>query len=132
MLVRLYVLADKLEDLKSANMIMDRLLDFNNESVVLIPLDTITSWVYEHTPSRSRLRTLLRDICIYEPGLDFLDTRGEEELPYELLSEITREHRRLTKVNLSKEISKVYPERILIKFSKCHYHQHKDGQPPCE
>jgi len=65
MLARLYVVADKLLDLLSANKVMDRLLHFNSDTKFLLPRDTIT-WIYEHTPSNSPLRRMVRDIYIYE------------------------------------------------------------------
>jgi hypothetical protein len=131
MLARLYVLADELEDLISANKIMDRLLDFNHTLQVLPPPPTIT-WLYENTPSNIPLRRMMRDLYIYESGNSYFDGKGEAELPYELLIEMIREHRKLRKENNGKQIQKVYPNRIAHKFSKCHYHQHKDGDPQCK
>lgn len=131
MLARLYVLADKLQDLLSANKVMDRLLSFNSTTKFLLPRHTIT-WVWEHSPANSALRKMVRDIYIYETPEGYFDERGEAELPYELLIEIVREQRRLTKVNAGKQISEVYRNRILEKFYTCDYHQHKDGEPRCK
>jgi hypothetical protein len=131
MLTRLYVFADKLEDLMSANMIMDCILDFNNESNFFPALHTIT-WVWEHTPANSPLRRLVRDIYVYETLEDYFDDKEDLKPPYELLMEMIKEHRKLTKKNHGQEVQNVYPGLILAKFSKCRYHQHKDGELQCK
>lgn len=122
-LASLYVLADKLQDSTSANSVMDRLLIFSDASNFLIPAPTL-AWVYEHTPQNSFLRKMVRDVYIYETREGNFD-EGEPELPNELYREIARENRRLIIMNGKEKVQDVYRRRILDKWTKCHYHQHK-------
>jgi hypothetical protein len=68
-LIKLYILADKLEDLESVNVILDSIIRFSDESNE-IPNDHLKKDVYNLTPPSSPLRTLLRDLMIYEMRYD--------------------------------------------------------------
>ena len=59
-LIRLYMLADKLQDLLTANMIMDELICFSSKTNE-VPKHGSISLAYSSTASSSPLRTLLRD-----------------------------------------------------------------------
>jgi hypothetical protein len=131
MLARLYVLADKLEDTMSANLVMDHLLEFSDVSDFWIGAQTL-SYIYDNTTQNSSLRMMVRDLYIYEVHEHNFD-EDEPELPNEFLRELNKEHQRLRAANPEEKVEDVYRRRILDKFAKCHYHQpHMAGDPPCK
>ena len=58
------MLADKLQDLLTANMIMDELICFSSKTNE-VPKHGSISLAYSSTASSSPLRTLLRDYWVY-------------------------------------------------------------------
>jgi hypothetical protein len=129
-LVKLYVLADKLQDPKSANLIMDGIVEFCKDCNA-IPTHGLKKGIYELTPPGSPLRTLIRDLMIYQVGHDYYEEIGYKALPKELLFEIAREHQNIQKRHPQQSISEVYIQRV-TDFPKCRYHQHNDEHPECE
>lgn len=131
-LVKLYVLADKLEDLTSANLIMDEFLAVHKKATKIV-LSSLILRVYKHTPPSSPLRTVVRDIILFETGDDYYEGDGSKALPKELLFDVLREDSRIKHENRDnrKTISKLYDISI-HGFGKCHYHQHHDGHPRCK
>jgi hypothetical protein len=65
-LVDLYLLADKLLDPVTANMVIDEILSFFDRNIG--PLSGVTPHVYASTADGSLLRMLVRDFYIHEVG----------------------------------------------------------------
>lgn len=131
-LAKLYVLADKLEDLTSANLVMDEFLAAHGKTTKIV-LASLITWIYEHTPASSPLRTVVRDIILFETGVDYYKGSQSKLLPRELLLDVLGKDSRIKQENLNtrKPIKQLY--RISIHgFDKCHYHQHHDGHPKCK
>ncbi|OQO14702.1 hypothetical protein B0A48_00083 [Cryoendolithus antarcticus] len=63
-LFELYVLADKLEDAKTANVIIDEIVERSKD--ILIPTATEARYVYTHSVTGSPLRMLLVDLLVHE------------------------------------------------------------------
>jgi hypothetical protein len=122
-LIQLYVLADKLGDLMTANMVMDRLVSLSEE-VNLTPNFDDIELSYKFTVSGSPLRAVLRDLLIYEGSEtdDKLETSG---LLFEFYRDATRE---LMKINLRIQSGEMtFAAAFDAHFStmgRCHYHQH--------
>lgn len=132
-LVNLYILADKLQDLKSANLIMDRILQFDDDVPKMPRVDLIRR-IWTKTPSTSPLRAMVRDLIIYEAQADYFDNAKITDLPKELLLDIAEEHLSIKWEEVGARdgrVSEVYHKRI-SDFSKCHYHQHDDKHPVCK
>jgi len=62
--VKLYALADKLQDLQSANLVIDAIIRYSDESQCA-PTDMIVPLVYDLTPPGSRLRGLVVNYYLY-------------------------------------------------------------------
>jgi hypothetical protein len=70
LLIKLYVLADKLIDLDTANLVMDELIAHVDACKIPPDIDYINI-VYQCTPTGSPLRALFCDLYIHEAGYDW-------------------------------------------------------------
>jgi len=132
-LIKLYELADKLEDLTSVNLIMDEFLASYQEAWRMF-IPSVTTQIYQHTPSNSPLRTVVRDVILFHTNPTFYeDDGGCKQYPVELLLDVLREDAKIKDRNRSnqKTIAELYDVKI-SDFDKCHYHQHHDGHPKCK
>jgi hypothetical protein len=131
-LFKLDVLTDKLEDLKSANLIMDDTLQYIDQ-IGRLTLRRHMKWVYNSTLAKSPLRTIIRDLMVYTAEKTCFDNVKVPDYPAQLLLGIVKGHHH----NINKtfdhvgQLQDVYPQRI-SHFSKCHYHQHNERQLKCE
>lgn len=71
-LVRLYVLADSLSDLMTANLVIDKIYEHSRASKVVPNPETI-SLAYNNTAPGSPLRAMFRDLIIHEASSAYLD-----------------------------------------------------------
>ena len=130
-LFKLYILADKLEDLKSANLVMNEILRFGDEfGRFLCP--PLMKLIYDSTPANSPLRAIARDTIVYELAGRFM-LEEEDLLPYQLLFEIAKEYHRIKfeQDDPQRRLSDACTKKI-TKFPKCRYHQHNDDHPECK
>jgi hypothetical protein len=131
-LAKMYILADKLEDLTSSNMIMDGIIEFSDR-VTRVPEPKLIRYIYDHTPPNSPLRTMIRDKIIHEVQADHFENLTEADYPQQLLFDIAKEFLKLKsdRVDGGELVSDVY-EKYLSERNTCHYHQHNDKHPKCE
>lgn len=87
-LARLYLLADKLQDLTTANMAIDEFMSLSD--VVQRVHSSQDSYVYSHTPPNSPLRVPMRDYCLYEHNTSPA-AKWVERLPRGLINDIMLE-----------------------------------------
>ena len=66
-LIMIFVLADRLCDLLTANIVTAEIIDFSGR-MGMLPDSTATNLVYASTASTNPLRALMRDYCVYEAG----------------------------------------------------------------
>lgn len=130
-LASLYVLADKLDDPVSANLIIDKFVKIYDDSGNIL-LPSLATWIYEHTPPKSPLRNVVLDTLFYESGIGYFESGMADNLPHSLLLEMAREHFLVRDRNLTKTVQCAYPCGVLKTRSKCHYHQHNDRHPECK
>ena len=133
-LINLYMLADKLQDLTSCNMVMDGILNFGNQ-VGRIPRLNLVKRIYNYTPSHSYLRAMIRDMIIYEVYEDYFDGTTESNFPKQLLFDIAQKSLSVKWTQLEAgdpKVSEGYVKNIAEDFPKCHYHQYDDENPGCE
>jgi hypothetical protein len=131
-LFKLDVLTDKLEDLKSANLIMDDTLQYIDQ-IGRLTLRRHMKWVYNSTPAKSPLRTIIRDLMVYTAEKTCFDNVKVPDYPAQLLLGIVKGHHHNINQTFDHvgQLQDVYPQRI-SHFSKCHYHQHNERQLKCE
>ena len=120
--VELYLLADKLQDLTTANLVADQIL-LVSEQTNKSPDYAEIAHAYSHTTPGHPLRRLMRDFRIQYGGVN---ARGVPKLTGEGMAEalydICEEFARLT-VHQNKRFFYPYPH----KQPKCHYHLGASG-----
>jgi hypothetical protein len=127
-LAEVYLLADRLQDLETANLIIDELIRFAASRHV-IPWVQVANLVYESTVHGNPFRKLLRDYCVYEThGSDYMEMYISG-WPSELTRDVTAEFMRL--MDCSKEESVIKMQRNVRTMETCHYHQHGKDHPRC-
>ena len=89
-LIKVYLLADKLQDLATANMIMDKLIKFVAQTGE-IPKHGPTSLAYNSTADSSPLRALLRDYWVYQIPTDGADHLKANDFPKDFLQDVATE-----------------------------------------
>lgn len=120
-LVMLYLLADKLDDTTTANLVIDEMIRASEELRVT-PCELDVALVYESTVAGSRLRKLCRDYYVNEVSNFDMWEIHKGRLPFQFLQDVILEFARL-----SGRCSKVK----CVDRDKCYYHQHDDEQPEC-
>ncbi|KAK4901535.1 hypothetical protein LTR27_001307 [Elasticomyces elasticus] len=124
--IELYVLADKLGDLKSANIIIDRIMAWIDQTEI-IPGVSCVAYALANSTEKSQLRRLLVDYYVHE-----CDGKAFEEATQspELCIEIVREYARLKICSWDATVDNVFNEEC-SKRQRCYYHQHDETCPPC-
>ena len=128
-LIRVYLLADKLQDPSAANMVIDEIIRFSDVADV-VP-DSHFWDVYSRTPRNSPLRILMRDYWMYE--MNAMDANPLGGVPKELMEDILLEFLRIKSSEDSATIADTFKRKLsedTVK-DKCRYHQHDDKHPRC-
>lgn len=127
-LADLYLLADRLQDLETANLVMDEFIGFSDEGGTIQSGEVIRR-VYESTAHGNPLRKLMRDTCVYDSTSS---TYMEYHLGYghpEFARDVMVELLKLRDSNSTKKVEDVYDKDLSV--NKCHYHQHDKSHPRC-
>ena len=121
-LIKLYILADKLIDPYTANVVIDTLIRHVHLSSVSDSL--FINIVYKYTPTGSPLRTLFRDWHIHE--LEYCEYQAQfdaiQDLPVEFLKDFLVETGRICKGNENRRIAHVLRSKAIGRPIG-HYHQ---------
>jgi hypothetical protein len=131
-LIRLYVLADKLCDLKSANMVVDRLVCYSDETKSIPGAEEI-ELAYNSTASGSPLKAVFCDYFIHESGSGFFNDQDVSKIPREFYHDIAVRYLNIkSKKNKdpSVNIEAAFFEKVSAK-PRCIYHQHDSKVPLC-
>jgi RNA recognition motif-containing protein len=122
-LIKLYVLADKLIDLHAANLVIDEMIHLA-DTFEHLPGSTFTNVVYECTPTGSPLRVLFRDWHLHECHYAWCQDLSpqEESLPVEFLKDLVIETGRIQSKNRNRTINDVFRTRAISRPAG-HYHQ---------
>jgi len=121
--VELYLLADKLLDPGTANLVIDELISFVDTLSWVSDNSSITH-VYDHTVDGNPLRQLLVDYHIHEATPDWFnkDSKATSQPPLEFLQDIIIENGRLQAENPQGVIERVF-RNYATSRPKDHYHQ---------
>lgn len=129
-LIRLYLLCEKLIELKAANMVIDEIVRFSDMARV-IPLLAPTSLAYSSTANGASLRKLLRDYWMYESSRVERQELRAEDFPAECLQDIALAAlERLDGLPLERADINM-SVRALCTRDKCRYHLHDRLHPQC-
>jgi hypothetical protein len=139
-LIKLYLLSDKLQDILTVNMAIDKIQQFTKVAGCY-PGKSPVSTAYQSTVEGSPLRKLLRDIYFYDTTSDNRDhcNRYQESgFPNEFLHDILKEYMRVK--TESDDVTNFFEvatnDHLLEKSERdvpnaCRYHQHDDEHPFC-
>jgi hypothetical protein len=123
-LSKLYILADKLGDLTSANLIIDEFID-SSDDMAFAPSDKVVNFIYESTAHGNPLRRLMRDIWTYETTkasyLDYHAVKLHADFIRDVMVESFRTRFEI-KVDENCEHVCTIAQRVCA--DRCHYHQH--------
>ena len=131
-LAQLYLLAEKLQDIKTANLVMDEIQRFSSKERANAD-DEIISLVYEATVRGNLLRKWLRDTQVYHTlSTDYMLLHAGE-CPREFYRDVAVEFLRLKQYE-GKPARFVWrrPEGGKLELiDKCRYHLHDEENPSC-
>ena len=129
-LVATYLLADKLGDVVTANLVVDRIIRLRIEENMLPGIQAALI-VAQATHTASPLRRLLIDFYVHVASRDATKLLcGREEVPRTFICEIMDEMKRLVLGDMKKPIEQVLDPHFQS-INKCRYHQHDEKHKIC-
>jgi RNA recognition motif-containing protein len=120
-LIDLYLLADKLIDPVTANIVMDEFVAFTQDEKSYPDYDLI-DFVYNSTAYTSPLRKLIRDGYIHSVDYNWVDDLDKQRLQVDFIHDLVREVWTLNRDNIDKTVREVY-ESDYMQHSGDRYHQ---------
>jgi hypothetical protein len=129
-LIHLYLLADRLQDIATANMIIDEIIQYS-DIVRAAPGSQNYDHIYKHTAPHNPLRILMRDYFLHETSPT--DERAVKGLPPELMTDVLLEFMRIKDQHWDSGVQDAFAHDLSdhTKKDKCYYHQHDDKHPRC-
>ncbi|KAK0932298.1 hypothetical protein LTR29_016132 [Friedmanniomyces endolithicus] len=134
-LLKLYILTDKLGDLRSANSTIDQLADILWNSVPDLT-EVLPAW--SSTPSGSPLRVLLIDtLPMFSDPRELMERVEDDDVPKDLAVALARRLGAFVGIIMavgSPEISAKNPafSKLVPMGDHCKYHQHDASHPRCK
>ncbi|KAK6433835.1 hypothetical protein LTR95_009986 [Oleoguttula sp. CCFEE 5521] len=130
-LIRMYVLADKLGDLSTANSVMDELILQSDEDKMIVSTGCAND-IYEHAAQGSPLRKLVLDWYVHDAG-PIVDSAG---LSQEVLEAIFQEYTTLRYQDYEAKgrgVKNGFHASVshMVASDKCRYHPHDNDHPRC-
>lgn len=132
-LIMIFVLADRLCDLLTANIVTAEIIDFSGR-MGMLPDSTATNLVYASTASTNPLRALMRDYCVYEAGIVQFAGEMSSKSHTELFPDVVVEHVKIKSKSLESMTTTTVKTAFDVAVStieKCKYHQHDENFPSC-
>ena len=123
-LIKLYMLADKLIDLHTANLVIDELVR-HVDGLTFMPGAYFIRIVYQCTPRSGPLRALFRDWYIHEGDYTW-DDWEDFNVPVEFLQDLISETGQIHNENCDRTIDKVFRTKAISRPID-HYHQKSGG-----
>ncbi|KAK5679874.1 hypothetical protein LTS10_007822 [Elasticomyces elasticus] len=131
-MIDVYVLAEKLRDYTSANTIMDCYIQwYANDNV--IPVMKSVDHAFHHTAAKSKLRQLLVDYWVHESTSEAFQlavAQAAEHGYIEVCAALLQEFGKVVGERPQSKVAVAFNQEISSR-TKCHYHQHDEGYPPC-
>lgn len=133
-LYKLYLIADKLQDLATTNIVIDEIIRYRN-STVRIPSNQAVRLAYEATAHGNPIRRLSRDSYVYAAtDLSASISLHASNLPADFCRDMAMESRRHKARDAKQTVGEAYTSFMIednCHDDKCHYHQHNDKCPRC-
>ena len=129
-LLRTYILADKLGDVVTTNMVIEEMIEYSAKAK-LFPAAFDLQLGFAETCETSPVQLLFVDHFVHEAGVRSIEWLcSEEEVPEQLLRRVLIRRAQLEMENLSKKLCDVY-QFSFTAAQKCRYHQHSSEHPRC-
>lgn len=127
-LIRLYLLADSLEDRQTADMIIDEIVRFS-DAADLVPTQTPVTMVYTFTKPFGALRQLMVDLWTYARHVKHVERIRTGAFPEEFVQEITIDLFYAVRTEDRAELDVTVKDRC--SEHPCQYHTHKVSSRCC-
>lgn len=129
-LTRVYLLADKLQNLSTTNVVIDEIMRFSDVAK-RIPCSDNFHLVYDHTTPHCLLRRLMRDFWMYEMDEEY--DKVPDALPKDLMEDILRQFLRVKCDRKDATVKQAFHKELSAntKYNPCFYHQHDAKHPTC-
>jgi len=127
--INLYILADKLLDPSTSNLVINQLIVFSRKHRESCKIDPVTlAKIYDSTTDGSPLRKIVRDWLLSNDWVMQLPQGDCANLPLELLRDLITETSRLHKAHPHHRVHEVFRD-LTISRPKGFYHQKVDQKP---
>ena len=132
LMAKVYVFADKVGDLTTANLIIDEFTRLSDKIQEIPGLDTIAV-VFQRTSENAPLRRLIVDFCIREAPISWLSELSAcfEALPPSFFAAFMPEYGVVKASSRQKTVKDAFCFTITDR-EKCHYHVHDEDHPECD
>jgi len=127
--IEVYILADKLGDLTSANLAIDHIVHLSDERHG-IPSYRWAEYIFDYTPERSPLQRLMVDFLVQEGSKSNFEGEYFDTITLTFAKAVIKEYYRLVREGWDKKV-KVSFDRHASERPRCWYHQHNDDHPKC-
>ena len=129
-MVETYSLADKLMDCRTANLVIDNLIEQMTEDGK-IPGGYAINAAFDSTTDSSPLQRLMVDYYTYNAGVSAYQNLAEKnDVPLNFVLAVLLAKARVEKSNGSKKIDDVF-DCDYVPTHRCEYHHHDDSHPKC-
>ena len=129
-LLRIYILADKLGDVVTTNMVIEEMIEYSAKAK-LFPAAFDLQLGFAETCETSPVQLLFVDHFVHEAGVRSIEWLcSEEEVPEQLLRRVLIRRAQLEMENPLKKVCDVYQTGFTA-AQKCRCHQHSSEHPRC-
>lgn len=130
-LIRTYILADRLRDSRTTNIIIDDIIDLYDKNETC-PFPPITTLVADHTSAGSPLRRAFIDMLSREANTRCIKALCESEsTSKEFMGEVLIQRTEIVRDHADDEVRDAFDRRFVSKQKRCYYHQHDSLHPIC-
>lgn len=130
-LVDVYILADKLGDLLTANTVVDGMIQ-HLDAHQMVPPDSVIAHAMTKFSIDSPIARLFVDLFVHEAHADCMRSTIEQGIVLQaILNEILLVTNRLASDNRWKSIRNIFQRHYYTSNHKCRYYQHDNEHPRC-
>jgi hypothetical protein len=128
-LLNTYILADKVGDVITSNMVIDEII-LMSEETDLLPSSKVTGIAASTAPPETPIYQLYLDFYVYEAGVSAIQTFKRGYVPEAFMLSVLEEKTKLSEDNRTVKIEDVF-EYGFTTNHKCRYHRHDNEHPRC-
>ncbi|KAK3642403.1 hypothetical protein LTR56_010756 [Elasticomyces elasticus] len=128
----IYILADKLGDLTSANVVMDFIVKWHTTDNVVPSMESV-GYAFQHTAATSKLRQVLVAYWVHEAGNEYFQKGINRAVKHgftDVCGALLKEYGRLKAEGWANGVSTTFA-MLVAERPTCYYHQHDETLPPC-